>query len=81
MNTKVREMDYEEISRLYPIIGKLDGWFFRSKETSPYSYTVEGTDRWGRKVSRMGNDPARLLDQCIEDAKNIKKQLKTEPSA
>ena len=79
MKLRVREMDEEEIIRLYPITGKLDGWFFQSRETSPYAYTVEGIDKWGRKVSRIGSDPIALLSQCIEDAKNIKEQVKTEP--
>ena len=75
MKIKVTEMDDADIVRLYPITGRLDGWFFRSEETSPYAYTVEGIDKWGRKVSRMGSDPQALLARCIEDAKDIQEKI------
>jgi hypothetical protein len=81
MKSKIRQLDEEEIIRNYPITGKLNGWYFRSSETSPHTYTVEGTDKWGRKVSRIGENPDDLLKRCIEDAKQISEQIKTEPAS
>jgi hypothetical protein len=58
----------EEMRRRYPIHGRLEGWFFRMKEISAGVYQVQGSDPWGRKVSRTGSDAEALLDACVEDA-------------
>lgn len=76
MKSKIRQLDEKDIIRRYPITGKLDGWYFRSSETSPNTYSVEGTDSWGHKVSIMGEDPDTLFKRCIEEAKRISEQIK-----
>jgi hypothetical protein len=48
-------------------------------EVSPGAYLVEGTDLWGRTVSRTGGDPDSLLDECAADAKQINQQVKDAP--
>ncbi len=52
----------------YPIEGELDGWYFRMEETSSSAWLVEGSDVWGRNVSRSGGDPDALLAACVADA-------------
>ena len=57
--------------REYPIEGRLDGWFFRVRETSNNAWLVEGSDTWGRKVARDGDDPVALLTECVIDARSV----------
>lgn len=67
----VHRKDRAQVARGYPIAGRVEGWFFRQRETSSGAYRVEGTDLWGRTVSRQGGDPHELLSQCMMDAKRI----------
>ena len=60
-----RRASDEEMRRSYPIAGRIPGWYFRTTETSTGSYLVEGSDVWGRIVSRLGADPDQLLAECI----------------
>ncbi len=55
----------------YPLRGVVEGWFFRVTEVSNGWYRVEGTDRWGRQVSRMGSDPEELLEACKRDVEEM----------
>ncbi len=55
----------------YPIADLLEGWFFRVREVSYGVYRVEGTDRWGRTVSRIGEKPKELISACVNDARAI----------
>ena len=55
----------------YPIEGKAPNWYFRMRETSNGAWLVEGCDIWGRKVSRSGGDPDKLLAVCVADAIEI----------
>lgn len=68
---RVRKRDPAQVAREYPITGRLEGWFFRQRETSNGAFLVEGTDLWGRSVSRQGADPDKLLAQCVVDAEHI----------
>ena len=72
---KAEKRSVAEIAHAYPVGGRLDGWFFRRRETSNGAYTVEGTDLWGRTVSRQGGDPDQLHKQCIEDARHIQSDV------
>ncbi len=63
----------------FPITGVVEGWFFRQTEVSPGAYLVEGTDLWGRTVSRLGGDPDELLALCGADAKDINEASKRAP--
>ena len=71
----IRKLDAAEVKADFPIEGRAAGWYFRQQETSPGAYLVEGTDLFGRRVSRQGDDPEQLLKECAEDAARINKQL------
>jgi len=60
----------------YPIADRLDGWFFRVREISVGAYLVEGSDRFGRIVSRTGGDAEQLLAQCVLDAGTIQNRIR-----
>ena len=61
----------------YPIEGKLPDWYFRIRETSMNAWLVEGSDVWGRKVSRSGGDPEELLSICVSEAAEIARQTRS----
>ena len=65
----VHRRDRAHLARDYPMAGGMEGWVVRRRETSSGAYPVEGTDPWGRTVSRQGGDPGELLSQCVADAK------------
>lgn len=71
MKRPVRQIPEDELLAAFPIRGRAPGWFFRARETSNMAWVVEGSDRWGRRVSRDGGDPDRLLAECEEDAARI----------
>ncbi len=48
---------------------------FRSIEISNNAWEVEGTDKWGRKVLRQGDDPDKLLAECEKAADEINKTI------
>jgi hypothetical protein len=75
----VRRKDPAEAQNAFPIAGVVDGWFFRQTEVSPGAYLVEGTDLWGRMVSRLGGNPDELLSLCAADARNISDEAKGAP--
>ena len=78
----VRRKDPAEVQNAFPIAGVVEGWFFRQTEVSPGTYLVEGvegTDLWGRMVSRLGGKPDELLSLCAADAKNIGDEAKGAP--
>ena len=75
----VQQKDPTEVQNAFPITGVVDGWFFRQTEVSAGAYVVEGTDLWGRMVSRFGGDPDELLILCAEDAKRINEEAKGAP--
>jgi hypothetical protein len=70
MEKRVRKLTEDELIG-YPIRDLVDGWFLRVDEVSQGFYKVEGIDRWGRKVSRMGEDPEQLLSLCKSDIEEI----------
>jgi hypothetical protein len=72
---KIEPRTSDEMRRVYPIEGRLAGWFFRAVETSNGAWLVEGCDIWGRKVSRSGTDPDVMLEACVSDATAILAQL------
>ncbi len=76
MRKKIAGKSDEAILRNYPIKGNTTGWFFRAKETSNNAWEVEGTDRWGRKVSRQGGDPNKLIAECEKAAEEINNTIK-----
>ena len=75
MKQLIRKHSEDEVKREYPIVGLLDGWFFRQVERSAGAYEVAGTDLWGRSVSETDTDPDALLTKCVEGAREIERQL------
>jgi len=71
MKVRVQKMSEEGILADFPIKGKTHGWFFRMEEVSNGAWIVEGSDRWGRRVSRGGGDPDEMLAACEEDVARI----------
>ena len=75
MKARVRKLSEAEILEDFPIKGKTPGWFFRMQEMSYGAWIVEGSDRWGRRVSRGGGDSDEMLAACEEDAVEIERGL------
>ncbi len=75
MKRKVSPKPESEVERDFPISDRLQGWFFRVRETSASAFCAEGTDLYGRQVSRSGVDPDDLLEQCVADARSIQGQI------
>ncbi len=75
MKKSIRPYTEEEILKRFPIKDRLDGWYFRIDEVSNNVYEVEGSDLYGRQVSKKGSNPEVLIDECIEDAEKIKSQV------
>ena len=71
MKQLIQKLSADEVRKQFPIHDRLEGWFFRVRETSACAYLVEGTDLWGRTVARQGGDSDDLLRQCLEDAQAI----------
>lgn len=72
---EVERLSKAEIRRQFPLSAQLDGWFFRVQEESVGHYHAEGTDLWGRTVSRHGSDPDEALSECVQDARSIVAQV------
>jgi hypothetical protein len=70
MEKRVQKLTDDELIG-YPIRDLVDGWFLRVDEVSQGFYKVEGIDRWGRKVSRMGVDTEQLLCLCKSDIEEM----------
>jgi hypothetical protein len=60
---RVQKKSAAEVSLKFPIVGLVEGWLFRQREVSPGAFLVEGTDLWGRTVTRQGGDPDALLEE------------------
>jgi len=75
MKVRVHKLSEEEILEDFPIRGKTPGWFFRMEEMSYGTWIVEGSDLWGRRVSRGGGDPDDMLAACEKDAAKIEQGL------
>jgi hypothetical protein len=73
---KIQAKSPADMLKEYPIEGKLPNWYFRIRETSASAWLVEGSDVWGRNVSRSGNDSEALLSACVNDAAEIARQTR-----
>ena len=76
MSMKRRVQKLDETRRQFPLVRSVAGWFFRVDEKSPGCYLAEGTDLWGRRVSRQGDDPDALLAECEERARQIAEEVR-----
>ena len=69
MKTLVHRRDPAAIRAEYPVDNLVEGWFFRVNEVSPCHYMAAGTDLWGRVVSASGDDPERVVANCVRFAR------------
>jgi len=76
MKKPIHKISQEILDKEFPIKGKVPGWSFRKKEILNGAWEVEGTDQWGRRVSRTGDDPDQLLAKCELAAEDINKKIK-----
>jgi hypothetical protein len=65
----VTPASHREMVRKYPITGLVEGWYFRQEEVSAGCYVVEGSDVYGRTISRQTGDPEAALAECIAFAR------------
>jgi hypothetical protein len=62
---------HKEMIREYPITGLVEGWYFRQREVSNGCYVVEGSDVYGRTISRQTTaDPNAVLAECVAFARS-----------
>lgn len=71
MKAQVTKLSEQELLELYPIKGKVSGWYYRTTETSNNAWLVEGSDYWGRKISIQGDNPDELILQAEQQALDI----------
>ncbi len=76
MRTTIAPKSRDSMLSEYPIESSVPGWFFRFTEVSNGVWNVEGSDAFGRKVTRMGTDEKALLSECEADARAISDQVK-----
>jgi hypothetical protein len=69
MKRLVEKQDASKLVEEFPLAELLPNWFFRVRETSAGAYLAEGTDLWGRTVSRQGGDPDLILQLCVMSAR------------
>jgi hypothetical protein len=65
----VRELSDKDLAR--SLDNLVEGWSFSMDELTAGYYRVEGTNRFGNKVSRDGFDPVELLVAVIADIQEI----------
>jgi len=75
MKKEISKFDETETMKQYPIKTSATGWYFRQKEVSAGVWQIEGTDLFGRKVQRTGEDPKDLLNKCTKDAEDINTKI------
>ena len=62
---------HHEMIRKYPITGLVEGWYFRQREVSASCYVVEGSDVYGRTVSRQATgEPDAAMADCVAFARS-----------
>jgi hypothetical protein len=62
----VTPRSHKEMIREYPIDGRVPGWYFRVREVSNGCYVVEGSDVYGRTISRQTTaDPDAVLKGSV----------------
>ena len=75
MKAFIHRLDEQAVRASHPIANRVQGWYFRLRETSAGVWRVEGTDLWGRQVSATGTDEDSLLEDAIAAAERIVKQV------
>ena len=60
-----------ETAREFPITGWVERWYFRQREVSNSDYLVEGSDAFGRTISRpTAADPDAALAEIVAYARS-----------
>ena len=63
--------NHHEMIRKYPITGLVEGWYFRCDEVSASCFVVEGSDVYGRTISRQATgDPDAAMAECVAFARS-----------
>lgn len=75
MRKEVRRKSEADIVKAFPIQGLVPGWYFRKREISNGAWEAAGTDLWGRMVTKQGDDPEALLEECVKWARNQGKNI------
>jgi hypothetical protein len=75
MKAPVSKLAEDVVRRTHPIADRVPGWFFRCEEQSSRVWQAEGTDLWGRTVSTTSHDYEAALDDAVQAADIINKQL------
>ena len=75
MKIQIAEKSERELVREYPVRGATAGWFYRLTEVSNGYWKLEGSDRWGRKISLDGIDADELLKQAELEASKFESKL------
>lgn len=78
MKIRVAPKTIDELVANFPIEGNVDGWRFRWTETSNLAFVVEGSDLFGRQVSRQGQDLEQLQADVEKDAREVNEELAKE---
>lgn len=76
MKRLVQKLDEATVRREFPIVGLVDGWFFRCRLVAVGNvYRVEGTDLWGEKFTAEGTDTENLLQDCADRARRMDRHV------
>ena len=70
---KVHLTDPVELAKVFPIVDRLPGWYFRVTERSAGVYEGEGMDLRRGTVRSEGTDPDKVLSDCVSMASGIAK--------
>ena len=82
MKNSVTPKTHQQIIKEFPISGKFENWYFRITESSANCFLVEGSDIYGRQISKHTHgDPDIALQECIEFARATAKEIQTEQDA
>ena len=76
MKRSITQYPEDEVRQEFPIVDRLDGWFFRRTEVSAGVFEAAGTDLWGRSVAETGTSPEALLANCVNSARELQLQLR-----
>ncbi len=71
MKSETKRLSDIEFASAFPIAGTVPGWRFRVREVSAGVYECEGSDEFGRRISRKSTDPARIVSECEKDARQL----------
>jgi len=71
MKAQVTKLTESELLESYPIKSIVNGWYYRTIETSNNAWLLEGSDCWGRKVSLQGDDPDTLIQKANQQATEL----------